>query len=234
MKPFLFFFLLLFGVCMSALTQETEVLRGSIVDSIPARERRNAVGIHAGFPGFGLDYGRKLGNQLMLRGQINLMKLNINDLGYQFEDTKLLIDAEVNFLNIDALLDYHPFKNSSFRLTVGLGYFIDQVISSTVAFDGDLLFNDITYTPEQVGVIGLTNSWGAVAPYGGIGFGRAVPKGKFGFGFELGTYYGGKPKPTIIATGMLEDNVENEAQLRENLSEYRWLPVLKMRLAYKF
>jgi len=219
---------------VSVQAQEPETPFNQTVDSIPARERRNAVGIHAGFPGFGLDYGRKLGNQLMLRGQINLMKLDINDLGYQFEDTKLLINAEVNFLNIDALLDYHPFKNSSFRLTLGLGYFIDQVISSTVAFDEDLLINDITYTPDQIGVIGLRNTWGSIAPYGGIGFGRAVPKGKFGFGFELGTYYGGKPKPTIIATGMLEDNVENEAQLRENLSEYRWLPVLKMRLAYKF
>ena len=234
MKPILFTFCFLLTIVMVVKAQEQPNDIPASVDSIPTMEKRNAIGINVGFPGIGLDYGRKLSGQLMLRGQVNFMKLNINDYSFQIENQGILIDAEVNFLNIDALLDYHPFKNSSFRMTIGVGYFIDQVISSTVAFDEDLLINDITYTPDQIGVIGLTNTWGSIAPYGGIGFGRAVPKGKFGFGFELGTYYGGKPKPTIIATGMLEDNVENEAQLRENLSEYRWLPVLKIRMAYKF
>jgi hypothetical protein len=201
--------------------------------SSPSTERKNGIGIHAGVPGFGMDYGRNLNQAFMLRAQVNYLSLALKDYPYRFSNQDFIINAEIKFVNFDVLMDYHPFKKSSFKMTVGIGYFIDQVVSSTVGLSGNVNFNDLSYTPEQVGMLGISNSWFAFAPYGGVGFGRAVPKRKVGFGIELGTYYVGKPNPTIIATGMLSDNKDNEQQLKENLSEYRWIPVLKMRLSVK-
>jgi len=195
--------------------------------------RKNAIGLHAGFPGFGLDYGRNLNQTFMIRAQINYLSLSMNNYAYRFSNQDFIINADVKFINLDALMDYHPFKKSSFKMTAGIGYFIDQVVSSTVGLSGDIKFNDLSYTAQQVGILGITNTWVSLAPYGGVGFGRAVPKRKVGFGVELGTYYVGRPNPTIIATGMLTDNKENEQQLKDDLSEYRWIPVLKMRFSVK-
>lgn len=210
--------------------QELEVNSES---SSPSAERKNGIGIHGGIPGFGMDYGRNLNQTFMLRAQVNYLSLALRNYPYRFSNQDFIINAEIKFVNFDVLMDYHPFKKSSFKMTAGIGYFIDQVVSSTVGLSGNVNFNDLSYAPEQVGMLGITNSWFAFAPYGGLGFGRAVPKQKVGFGIELGTYYVGRPNPTIIATGMLTDNKDNEQQLKENLSEYRWIPVLKLRFSVK-
>lgn len=224
-------FLLCFLTIFSATSaQELETNSES---PIPSVECKNSLGIHGGFPGFGLDYGRNLNQTLMLRAQVNYLSLAVKNYPYRFSNQDFIINAEIKFINFDVLLDYHPLNTSSFKLTAGVGYFIDQVVSSTVGMSGDVNFNDLSYTPEQVGMLGITNSWFSFAPYGGVGFGRTVPKKKVGFGIELGTYYVGRPNPTIIATGMLIDNKDNEQQLKENLSEYRWIPVLKMRFSVK-
>ncbi len=224
----LFLSFLLSLTCVSA--QELEMNSES---SKSSSERKNAIGLHAGFPGFGLDYGRNLNQTFMVRAQVNYLSLSMNNYAYRFSNQDFIINADVKFINLDVLMDYHPFKKSSFKMTVGISYFIDQVVSSTVGLSGDIKFNDLSYTAQQVGIFGITNTWVSLAPYGGVGFGRAVPKRKVGFGVELGTYYVGRPNPTIIATGMLTDNKDNEQQLKDDLSEYRWIPVLKMRFSVK-
>jgi len=192
-----------------------------------------AIGINSGLPGIGIDFARKINDHFMLRLQGNYLKYALNDFETVVDGTTVLVDANIDFLNTDLLLDIHPFKASSFKFVLGGGYFFDQSISVSTKFSETLFINDIEFTPDEVGIIGITNQWESFAPYGGIGFGRAVPNKRIGFGIDLGTYYLGEPKPEIIATGMLEDTKNQEQQLADDMSEYRWLPVFKFRISIR-
>lgn len=192
-----------------------------------------AIGIHGGSPGGGIDFARKINDHFMLRLQGNYLKYALNDLEVEADGTNVLIDANVDFFNTDLLLDIHPFKASSFKFVIGAGYFINQEISMSVKFSETLFINDIEFTPDEVGTVGISNQWQPFAAYGGMGFGRAVPKKRIGFGIDIGTYYMGEPQPEIIATGMLEDTKNQEQQLADDMSEYRWLPVFKFRISIK-
>lgn len=225
-----FIFLLFICLLISANLQAQE----ETPKTPPDKLGKYAIGVNAGFPGVGIDFARKINDRFMLRLQGNYLKFALNDYASNFNGESLLIDAKINFFNTDLLLDIHPFKTNSFKFVLGAGYFFNQVISSSLIFADKIInVNDIAVTSDEVGMIGLTNQWGSFAPYGGIGIGRAIPNKRVGFGFDMGTYYLGEPKPQISATGMLTDTKIQEKQLADNMSEYRWLPVFKCRISIK-
>lgn len=192
-----------------------------------------AIGINSGLPGVGIDFARKINAHFMLRLQGNYLKYALNDFEANVDGTNVLINANVDFFNSDLLLDIHPFKSSSFKFVLGAGYFFNQEISTSMKFNDEMYINDILFTADEVGTIGISNHWEPIVAYGGIGFGRAVPNRRIGFGIDLGTYYLGEPTPVITATGMLEDTKNQEQQLADDLNEYRWLPVFKFRISIK-
>lgn len=228
MKNFIFLLFICLVVSVNLKAQD------SIPETPTVKPGKYAIGINAGFPGVGIDFARKINDRFMLRLQGNYLKFALNNYASNFNGENLLIDAKINLFNTDLLLDIHPFKTSSFKFVLGAGYFFNQMISSSFKFAGETInINDVAVTSDEVGMIGLTNQWGSFAPYGGIGFGRAVPNKKIGFGIDIGSYYLGEPKPQISATGMLTDTKSQEKQLAANMSEYRWLPVFKFRISIK-
>lgn len=77
-----------------------------------------------------------------------------------------------------------------------------------------------------------------VSPYLGIGFGRTLSKNKtVGFAFELGTFYQGPPKISIVSEGLISPTGNpdfGQAELLEKqLSQYVLYPVAKMSLSFK-
>lgn len=222
-------FLLILGVffVLNLQAQQTEE-----ETSVPVPSK-NAIGVQVGLLGFGGDYARVINNQFSGRLQINYFSFAMDNKKYNISAQDILVDASVKFFNFDVLIDYYPFKERAFKLVAGLAIFINQDISATISLSENMDINDIPFTPDQIGMVGLTNTWARLAPYAAIAVGRAVPKKRVGFGFELGGYYVGKPVPTIIATGMLSETKDEEQQLASDMSEYRWLPMLKLRLAIK-
>ncbi|MFM7913148.1 MAG: hypothetical protein ACKO9W_13290, partial [Bacteroidota bacterium] len=129
----------------------------------------------------------------------------------------------------DLIVDFHPFRNA-FRLSAGLGIFSGNQIKVTANFLDTTKFGEITFTPDDIGSLGLNWVLNTANPYVGLGFGRAAPKNRIGCGLDLGAYYIGPPKPEILATGMVKRTSEQSASLQENLKGYKWLPVLSFRL----
>ncbi len=89
-------------------------------------------------------------------------------------------------------------------------------------------------TPEDVGTINLGVRWHPVIGYAGWGFGRAIPRRRFGVGFEMGVYYLGRPTVQLDYEGFLETtNLSEQVPIVErNLSNYRYLPALSLTLSY--
>lgn len=168
-------------------------------------------------------------------------------LGYNFLDLAIM-DYETNFnkypayASIDLLIDQSNIEwrtefliyRNQVRAVVGAGYFFKNQIAVKGQLADDYEFNDIEFTPDELGFVsGKVSFKSPVSPYVGIAFGGAIPKSKIGFSIHLGTYYKGKPKIDIEGSNLVRHNDENEPVLESLLSEYRWWPVLAVRLSFK-
>ncbi|MBR6444825.1 MAG: hypothetical protein IKS94_00065 [Prevotella sp.] len=122
--------------------------------------------------------------------------------------TKVDGEGKLNMGDFHLLFDYHPIASSSFRVTAGayIGKSNPLTVYNLNAF----------VKPEKWGIAGLEMGSGeqtytavsdpktgnvaadlkvnSFKPYIGVGFGRAVPKGRVGVQFDFGVQFWGKPE----------------------------------------
>ena len=204
-------------------------------DEIEIKERKNAFAASFGLPGLGIEYARKLSPKLSARvawHSAQLINLRAENIEIKDDKVNLLANAEVSI--IDLGIEYNPFKNSSFKLTTGLGYLANVNTNLVVTYTEDVKLGDVIITKNDVGEIVADVTWSGIAPYVGIGFGRAVPKRRFGFGFELGTYYTSSPDVKLTASELLAPTASQEENLQKSLSSFKFIPRVQVRLVYKF
>ena len=141
---------------------------------------------------------------------------------------KVDVEGKINMGDFKLLFDWYPAKTSSFHVTAGAFIGKSKVVDiyNTTAF----------IKPDSWGTKGLELGTGAntytlvsdihsgnvraevkanaFKPYLGVGFGRAVPKGRVGVQFDLGVQFWGKPEgwgeinKTNPQTGLFETNYE--------------------------
>ncbi|MEQ9263274.1 MAG: hypothetical protein RLP14_08945 [Owenweeksia sp.] len=192
-----------------------------------------AVAVNGSTLGIGLEVARNLTPHLNIRLRGNMFSLKNYTLDLEMGGEPVHIDASSNFMEFDLCAEYLPFKRSSFKLVGGMGYFMKADANAHAVYDGELEYGDITMTSDDIGTMDFNIDYKGFAPYLGFGFGRAVPKKRVGLGLEVGTFYLSKPAVTIDATQMLEPTEGEQAELEENLSDYRWLPFINLRLAIR-
>ena len=203
-------------------------------DLLSSYHKKSAIALNISSVGLGLEYAYNLNNSLNLRARINYLAVNDYTTNITVEEQPVIVIGNANLANLDVAIEYLPFQSSSFKLVGGLSYFFDANGSVNVLYDDDLQYGEIEISKEEVGDITLGLDYPGLAPYAGLGFGRAVPKGRFGFGFEIGTYYVGSPDVSLEASKMLSPTKEEELeQLEDNFSGYAWLPFINLRLAVK-
>ena len=175
--------------------------------------------------------------------------INTFSVGADVTETDVTYEADLSLSNISTLVDYHPAKNSGFRLTGGL-VFQDNNLKGK-GRPGDNI-NTITIggTPYPVNVlesvdakVGFPNS---VAPYLGMGWGNAVQRGKgLGFSFNLGVMFTGSPKVDVTpnfgtdATPDIRNEINNsieqeKSDLENDLDWLKIYPVLSLGISYQF
>ena len=196
---------------------------------------KHSVAIHGGLIGYGLEYAYNVNKNLNVRLGANYFTLSGVSIPYTLDERDVDILMGADALDIDLLLEYLPFDRSSFKLVGGLAYINNTGGDATIMLKDGLSYGEIPLQPEDVGEIGIQMQYAGLAPYVGLGFGRAVPKGRVGFAIELGGYYVGSPDVTLTATELFEPtaNETEEAKLEEALSSLQWLPNLKFKLAVR-
>ncbi len=152
------------------------------------------------------------------------------------DEDDYVVDATVGLMSISALGDYFPFESSSFRVTAGL-YFnlneIDAIVTPTETYEvgGDI------YSIEELGTLDMNIAFNPVAPYIGLGFGNPTAGDSgFGFSFDIGSMYQGGSIVNMTAEGLLEPTAaeDQEKLIEDNLSWFKWYPVVSLGLSYKF
>ena len=188
--------------------------------------------------GIGLELSKSLTTNRKLVGRLggNYFTYDLKNYPYN-NGTKakpqyLLANANIVLGSIGAYVDWHPFGNA-FKLTGGVAYLISN-IKSTAQLRDSTAQGDINISPEEVGQIKAEIKPSSnIAPYIGIGFGRAIPKNRVGVSFEIGTYYMGSPNVDFYCTKMLEPTSSMKAVLSDNLSPNQWLPRLSLNINIK-
>jgi hypothetical protein len=188
-----------------------------------------AVGAKAGTKGLGLEGTLQLTRAVNLRGGYYSY-----DFGADLDETDVEYDGDLRLRNAALFADWHPFEGR-FRLSTGGIHTRNEFRGSA---NGLVRFAD-TRIPAQ---LDARAGWSGVKPYVGIGFGNAVLPATWSFSFDLGVMFTGSPAvrvegnaadPALVAA--FQDEIDREeAALREELSSYKYFPVVSIGLAYSF
>ena len=108
------------------------------------------------------------------------------------------------------LFDYYPFKSSSFHLTAGAyigkselvtiqnkAPFVKQNYWGNAGIElgtAESIYTQYTIYSDNQGNVKADVKTNSFKPYVGIGFGRAIPKGRIGIQFDLGVQFWGTPE----------------------------------------
>jgi hypothetical protein len=216
----------------SIYAQETieEKIEEITEDSI---ERKNAIGFSGG-TGLGIDYSRVWKpNKLYLTAGFNALVFSIKGIEQEISGENLLVDTELDFKNFDMKISYHPFSNA-FKLVGGVGFFASSNTNVKTTFKDNIVVGEVEFNTEDSGSLDIDVNWSEVAPYLGLGFGRAVPNKRWGFAADLGTYFSSSPEITLDATGIIEQSKDQEALLNESFESFKFIPYATLRVSYSF
>jgi len=199
---------------------------------------RHSLAVSGGVIGYGGEYAYNLNKNLNLRLGANFFTLGEYNTVYTLDDRDVNVTANADIFNLDFLIEYLPFSKSSFKLVFGGAYLNNFSGTGTVGLADTLFFGEVPINPEDAGSFEVQldySNFGGLAPYVGFGFGRAVPKRRVGFGFELGTYYIGSPKVIMQATEIFEPtaNEMEQQKLEDAFSSFTWLPSMKFKLTVR-
>lgn len=184
-----------------------------------------AASVRAGTQGIGVDLATRLMPRLNARVGVNYFTYAMDGVE-DIDDTEVAYDADATLLFVSAVVDYHPFANS-FRLSGGVHY-NGLEGNSTLEPQENIEAGNNSYTPEQVGTLGLEVGFASkISPYVGIGFGNAISR-RVGFLFDVGMLYAGAPEVNITATGMLSPTAGESSKVEDNLSWAKWYPVVSL------
>ena len=174
-----------------------------------------SVGVSVGTDGIGFDLAAPISDYAAVRGGFSFMptiKVDktihfTRDVNTYYQDIK--VQGKSKIFDGKLLVDFYPFKTSSFHLTAGAFFGGEE-------FGNIVNKSPILKHPSDYGTLGLivgtapkpeyeviTDMNGnakiklkanGFKPYVGIGFGRAVQKNsKFGVSFDMGVKFWGKP-----------------------------------------
>jgi|GEM_PF-696553 len=156
--------------------------------------------------------------------------------------------AKLGMVNGKLLADYYPWKKFSFHLTGGFYFGSNKLVNvngtmkeafrvldilKAHGYDFSSDFennNEYGLTVDDVRNVNAYMKINAIKPYVGLGFGRAVPKHRVGFNFDLGALYWGTPKlksdnPRVQK--MMDDNLGDAADVLKDFSFY---PVMSFKV----
>lgn len=194
------------------------------------------VSLRASTLGISGDVARSFGENFNLRVGFSAFSYTY-DGDYESDDGEQKIDytMELKPLSVHILADYFPFKNN-FRLTGGFLINLNKFDLEFKSGKNIEVSQSVTYTPEELGSINSDIDFNAIAPFLGMGFGNVALGKGVKFNFEVGTIYQGAPSLDLSASERLEPtaNDDNEAQIEDNISWFKWYPVLSLGITYNF
>ena len=184
-----------------------------------------------------------LGGDLMLNVLSDLnIRFGVGAFNFDYDDeySGIDYDFELDLLTFPITVDWYPF-DGAFHLSGGI--IINQTeVSLDSRYSDSLTVGDTTYDSGDIGVLSGDVSFNDIAPYVGIGWGNAFgPDRRWGFMTDLGIAFTGSPNVALSATGalasdpgLLADLAQEEADLEDDLDDFKIYPVFSANLYFRF
>jgi hypothetical protein len=175
-------------------------------------------------------------------------RIGYNALNYSYSSSTSSVNYnfDLKLKTVDVLLDWHP-TSAGFRLTGGLVAYNGNKINAMgeANNNGTYVLNGNTYNASTIGKVDGEITFRKVAPYLGIGFGNAVAADKgWGFTSDLGVMMQGTPNSTLSNSGckasvdvcnrVVTDVAAENVKLADKLHNFKFYPVIRFGVSYKF
>jgi opacity protein-like surface antigen len=205
-------------------------LAGLLGFTLPAAQADELYG-QVGTEGVGIGYARPLGQNFNVRGEFNGFALS-----HGFDAGDNHYDAHLKLLHGGLYADVFPMPALvPFRFTAGVLIGNDHLDGTT---EGSVDINGVVVNTGES--VNAKVKLPTVRPYLGIGLGH-TPVAQKGFSVfaDLGVAYG---KPTVdfdvpanIASAAGPENVSaEEQQVRDKVDKYKFYPIVKVGVTYRF
>lgn len=212
-------------------------LSALLVTSLLAIPAQAATGLYAGVSSLGL----QLGVAQSLTDQLSI-KLAYSGASYDADGETDGVDYEydLDLSSVSLLLDWHVFDND-FRVTAGALANGNEISAESKISGATIEVGDTVFTADQVGRLEGDIEFDSLAPYLGIGWGRALGEG-FSVIFDLGVAFQGEPEVELRSVGgtfsnnpILIAEVEREEQeLQDDAEDFDLYPVISLGFSYRF
>lgn len=203
--------------------------------------RYGSISTKVGTLGVGVEYIQPINKYLGGRVGANFLDWN-----HDLDESGVSYDADFELRSVSLMADYHPWADS-FRITAGVLY-NNNKIAVTAEPDSRNMYeiNDINYPASAIDSITGEIDFNRMVPYLGIGWGvHPTSNHRWSLNVDLGVMYHGEPDPSLhvqcshalpaIACNRLRADVAaEEKQLKDEISDYRWYPVLSVGMSYNF
>lgn len=146
----------------------------------------------------------------------------------------------------DALLDWYPKQDSSFRVTAGLAYNGNKIdVQAHPDAAGNYTVGGNTYDATSMGKVTGRVDFGKAAPYLGVGWSSRVSAEKgWSFSSDVGVLFQGAPRSTLQSSGcsapqqvcgrFASDLARENVALADEVGRFKAYPVLRVGISYKF
>ena len=187
--------------------------------------------------GLGVEIGYSLTESLSLRGNYYRFDTDKND-----DIDGIDFDLNIDLQNTGLYLDYHPFTSNyqGFRLTAGLINNGNSLDATGTPTNGNFDINGVTYSAAQVGTLSADVGFKSTAPYLGIGYDKNLYD-NLDIVADLGVIFQGSADVTYTANGAIANDPSFQANLaaeqasaQSDLDDYKYLPVVKVGMQYRF
>lgn len=176
------------------------------------------------------------------------------DYSDSFTESNIKYDGTLKMRNGGITGDWFPFGNG-FRMSAGAMYNGNELYGTGASPNQEYDVGGTIYRID--GNLNANIDWRKFAPYLGLGWGNPVAKdSNWSFSFDLGVMFTGSPTATFDATGTYT-NVNNPsdtgsidlndptnpftqdvnseiAKLNDDISDYKFYPVVQFGVHYKF
>ena len=137
------------------------------------------------------------------------------------------------------MFDFYPTEGRSLRFTAGAVSNGNSLSASAILQDNYTIGTE-TYTAAEVGSLKSEIAFSGVTPYVGLGY-RMHAMEQLSIDVDVGMLIGSAPVVTITADGILKSDAGFVAELEKerkslegDLSFFKYMPMAKIALTYKF
>ena len=211
------------------------VLVAVVATAAGAAHAQVAIGGSIGTTGAAVEAQIQVLPGLQLRGGYNYFQ-------YEADDTYDGVDytGDLDLNSIGAFVDFHPFGNG-FLITGG-AFLGEKTLDLLARPANNVQIGNQTYTPAQVGTLGMAADLEDTAPFVGIGWDTTFENPGIAFKFIAGAMFTGSPQVNLTATGgtLVNDPafqaqlVQEEQNLQDEINDYEVYPVVQAGLTLSF